>query len=396
MTRHRYEFISDLSKLHHLKLLRDLSVVFSRYHLEAVDWPTPYELAREGYRAIVCHDIDGMDESWSIALVFKLGRERKAIWHTVARVDYVLIDPSSKATFDRVSNAIRALYQYVLRRSKASIDDVMVSMDSQLNPAIALKLEDVLAAEGFARMPKSGSWSKRIRSISRESGRDAATVPLPRVGRSSFAGIRPLTQSTIPPIAVSPGEVVRFIGRVKPNSKQHRAILAFCRLHPDWMDPPIDRRLTYMQTLFTRDGGDIDKYVASLIEDAHFIVGLDGHGRISSFMAVIIGYSAPSLFSEGEYVAPDHVVFVPTVVCDSKGGGRWTREGLNQALAAYKMLIRVLGLRENKGRFDIIGSLVASRDIHANLLDALGFGKRSSFSNAPDYPFTSDFYALRI
>ena len=50
----RYELISDLKKINHLRSLRDLVVNFSRYHVIDMQVPTAYGLADSGYKALVC------------------------------------------------------------------------------------------------------------------------------------------------------------------------------------------------------------------------------------------------------------------------------------------------------------------------------------------------------
>jgi hypothetical protein len=163
------------------------------------------------------------------------------------------------------------------------------------------------------------------------------------------------------------------------------------------MEPPISERLTYMQSLFTGEQGDVKKYVDSLIDDAHFIVSIDDKGRISSFMAFIVGYSVPALFSRTDmYASPEKTIFLPTLVCESRSKAVWTKNGFQQALSLYKMLFLVLNINGNKTRFNTLGAMVSSNSLHAHLLDAIGFAKRASFSNAPAYSYNSDFYAKDI
>ena len=150
-----------------------------------------------------------------------------------------------------------------------------------------------------------------------------------------------------------------------------------------------------MQSLFAGDGGDVGKYVGSLISDAHFIMGLDDRGRVSSFMAFIVGYSAPSLLDPDEFIPADEIVFVPIVMCDSLDG-QWTKKGFHQALSFYKILIEILKSPINANKFKIIGSMVESDGLNARMLDAIGFGKSAEYSNYPTHPYTTDFYALHI
>jgi hypothetical protein len=371
-----------------------------------VNYPTPYGIASDGYKALVCKNIDGQNEFWSIAFLFRIGKEKKNPSHTVVSIDYVLIDPSSRITFSRLSTCIRLMSQYVLkknaamdkrRKNKTKTIDLMISMDSQLNPIIAKHIENALINEGLRRNSSGKALIKRIKSVDENTGKDSIAMPLPNVGKANVKGMRPLVQSTIQPIPIKTGGTVRFIGRIEHGSKQYLALIAFCRKYSNWLEPPITERLTYMQSLFTGEQGDVVKYVDSLIEDAHFVVSVDDSGHIRSFMAFVVGYSVPALFTgTNDYSSPERTIFVPTLVCEAKSRGVWTKNGFQQALNMYKMLFSVLGMRENKRRFNTMGAMVSSSSLHAHLLDAIGFAKRASFSNAPAHHYTSDFYAKDI
>lgn len=396
----RYELISDLKKINHLRSLRDLVINFSRYHIADLQAPTAFGLADSGYKALVCSEISTTAENWKIAFMFRVGREKKAIWHTVVSVDYILIDPSSRITFTKISNCVRLISQFALKHLKASCVDLLVNLDSQLNPAVKQHVVEALVNEGMVRAADGRSCAKRLRSIDAATGKDTVSLPLPRVSRGQVRGMRPKVQSTIKAQKTKIGETIRFVGRIQPGSQQHQAILAMCAKHPNWLEPPMDARVSYMQTLFTSEPGDVRKWVASLVEDAHFIVSVDQTGRVSSFMAFIVGYSAPALMTEGGtwaapggYNDPERTLFVPAVVCRSRGHGVWTKDGFQQAMALWRMLFTVLAEPGNSGMFDVVAAQVDDGGLHSFLLDALGFAKKASFSNLPYHSKATDLYA---
>ena len=396
----RYELVSDLKKINHLRSLRDLVLNFSRYHIVDIQTPTAFGLADSGYKALVCNEIDATDETWKIAFMFRIGREKKAIWHTVVSVDYILIDPSSRITFTKISNCVRLISQFALKHLRASCVDLLVNLDSQLNPVVKQHIVEALVNEGMTRSADGKSCAKRLRSIDASTGRDTVSLPLPRVSRSQVKGMRPKVQSTIRAQKTKIGETIRFVGRIQPGSQQHKAILALCAKHPNWLEPPMDARVSYMQTLFTNEPGDVRKWVASLVEDAHFIVSVDDAGRVSSFMAFIVGYSTPALMTgegswsaPGDYTDPERTLFVPAVVCKARGHGVWSKDGFQQAMALWRMLFTVLAEPGNSGLFDVVAAQVDDGGLHSFLLDALGFAKKASYSNLPYSPKATDLYA---
>lgn len=400
----KYELISDLNKINHLRSLRSLILNFGRYHIEDVEIPTAAGLAESGYRALVCSETTIDDTTWKIAFMFRIGREKKAIWHTVVCVDYVLIDPSSRVTFSKVSNCVRLLSQFVLKRLKASCVDLLVNLDSQLNPSVKKHIADALINEGLTMSADGRSCARRLRSIDEESGKDRAQLPLPRVSKSQVSGMRPLVQSTLKTIRTQSGERVKFVGRIRPGSRQHMAILSFVSKHPNWLDPPVTRRTSYMQSIFTDSPGDVRRWVSSLIEDAHFIVSVDKTGKISSFLAFVVGWSSPAIMSgdgggwasPGEYVNPERTVFVPALVCKSRGHGIWSKAGFAQALQMWRVLMAVLAEPDNASRFDLVGVQTSEGDLHSHLLDAMGFSCKATFSNLPYYSRKTAYYSKSL
>lgn len=399
--RARYELIVDLSRIGNLRRLRDLTDAFTRYHLEDVGLPDARDIASTGYRAVVCSEMDSHGaERWTTGFMFRVGRERRARWHTVVSIDYVLVDPSSKETFTRMASCLRLLSQFVLKRSKASVVDLVVNVESQLNPVVRNRIVDVLKNEGMhTRHGDSGLFVKRIRSVDKN-GVDSAMTALPNVDPRNVRGMRPLVQSTIQPQYSPIGDRIQFIGRIKRGGAQHRAILGFCKRHPDWISPPLTERLTYMQSLFTGKPGDVARYVDSIIEDAHFIIGLDSKGRLSSFMAFILGYSIPALgnTSPNTYVSPENTVFIPTVMCKSstRETGRWTKVGFQQALSLYKMLFTIISSPSLTTPVELVGVMTTSNGLHPHLLDAIGMKKTASYENTPAQRYTTDYYARML
>lgn len=368
--------------------------------MEDIQIPTAQMLAMGGYKAVVCTEIDDTGERWTVGFMFRIGREKKAIWHTVVSVDYVLLDPKSHETFSKMATCIRLLSQFVLKRSKASVVDLIVNTDTQLNPVMTNRINDVLVNEGLSTPEPDGTlYAKRIRSVDSKTGRDSAMLPLPNVNPRDVRGMRPLVQSTIKPQKAATGDTVRFIGRIKKNSKQYQAILNFCTARADWIDPSMNERLTYMQSLFTGKPGDIRRYVDSIVEDAHFIVALDSKGRLSAFMAFIVGYSVPALSGKtSAYVSPESTAFVPLLLCKSSkhGRGQWTKIGFQQALSLYKMLFTLLAQPDLVTPIELVGVMTTDTGLHPHLLEAIGFDKSAEFSNAPAHICNTEFYARPI
>lgn len=390
----RYSFISDLSKVHHMRLLDDLVTAHSRYNLESVNIPTAFGLADEGYKAVVCESMTPTDERWTIALLFKIGREKRAIWHTVVSVDYVVVNPTNRRTFAKVQTMLRLLSQYVLKKSKASVVDLLVRLNSQLNPNIFSNLEDCMLNEGLQKQGEALAYVKRIRSVNKATGRNEANLPLPKVDGRAVRGLNPFVQSTIKPVRAKNGDTVRFVGRIKPGSQPYKAIYSFAKFRSDWLTPPTTERLTYMQTLFNgRNLGSIRRFVDSLVDDAHFIVSIDRGGNVNAFMAFVVGYSAPMLRAAGDvYVRPDRTIFIPCIMAESRRGV-WTRDGFQSVLDLYRYLFSTIMQPGNVERYDLIGAQSTSQSVHSSLLQSLGFALTASFSNAPAHPYNTEFYA---
>lgn len=117
-------------------------------------------------------------------------------------------------------------------------------------------------------------------------------------------------------------------------------------------------------------------------------------------MAFIVGYSTPALMTgegswsaPGDYNDPERTLFVPAVVCKSRGHGVWSKDGFQQAMALWRMLFTVLAEPGNSGLFDVVAAQVDDGGLHSFLLDALGFAKKASFSNLPYSPKATDLYA---
>ena len=396
----RYEIVSDLNSITRLKPLRDLIWRYERYHSTPSDVPSAAGLAQSGYRALVYEELTDDDEYWRIALLFRIGREKKTLWHTVIGIDYVIIDPSSRITFTKLSSCIRILSQFALKHLKASCVDMIIRLDNQSNKSIQRYLANALINEGLKESER-GSWSyvKRLRAIN-SGGHNTISLPLPNVKKGSVKGIRPLVQKTIKPQRTRNGEKVIFVGRIKQNSPQHRSILNFCAKHSDWLNPPMSDRTSYMQTSF-KGAGDVRSYVNSIIQDAHFIITLDDKSMMTGFMAFIVGYSIPyvSTLDRGGFrdpstiVSPERTIFVPTLMCRSLKNAHWTREGFQQALSLWRMLFTILGADQNKGKYDCIGAMLDDGSLHAKILETLGFSCRAKLSNLPWHARSTAIYS---
>lgn len=397
----RYELISDLNVISRLRPLRDLIWQYSRYHAKPADIPTASGLAQSGYRALVYEELTEDDEYWRIALLFRIGREKKALWHTIISIDYVLIDPSTRITFTKLSSCIRLISQFALKHLKASCIDLLINLDTQSNPAIKRYLTRSFINEGLKESESGSSCAKRLKALD-ENGKNVVSLPLPNVAKSAVKGLNPYVQKTISPQKTNNGEKVIFVGRIK-SSSNHRSILEFCVKHAKWMNPPLTMRSSYMQTTFN-DMGDIRAYVESLIQDAHFIITLDSKNHITGFMAFIVGFSLPylSTMDKGAFtkpsdlVSPERTIYVPAVVCRSVHGGRWTREGFQQALSLWKMLFTIIRNDKNKSNYDLIGSMVDEGGVHSQLLETLGFTRKSVLSNLPWHARKTSIYSRPI
>lgn len=412
--------VLDFDNINDLRSLRGLVRSFNKYHVRDVHTPSLQTLTSGRYKALVYSMMTPTGNDWKIAFLFRVGRDRNAIWHTVIAVDYVLIDPSSRMTFTQVGSFVRIISQYVLKKlTKASCVDLLINLDNQLNPHVQHLLVDALKSEGMTMNESRTKCVKRLRDVDVQTGVDRVGLPLPDIDPSRVRGMMNLeVQSTVAPLESNDGSRVQFVSKIKHGSKQHRAILTFCLKHPDWVYPAMDKRTSYMETLFTNEPGDIPRWVDSLVEDAHFIVIVNSKGTIQSFMAFVAGYSLPSIatwssnrrenLGEGYYIAADRTIFVPVVVCEcnmhtsNKGTGRkgkpgiWSRTGFQQALALWKMLLTVLADPRNRRKFSMIAAQTSWGSLHANLLDALGFSVRARFSNLPYYAEDTALFARMI
>lgn len=395
----RYELVSDLNSVSRLLPLKKLIWAYGRYHAKPTEVPTADGLAQSGYRALVYEELTERDESWRIALLFRIGREKKSVWHTVVSIDYVLIDPSARITFTKLSSCVRLLSQFSLKHLKASCIDILINLENQSNPALKKYLQRAFINEGMTVSNDGSSCAKRLRDVD-DDGKNTVNLPLPNVVKSEVKGLRPAVQSTIKSQNTKDGERVIFVGRIPKGSKNHKLILSFCKKHDGWMNPKLSDRTSYMQTTFTGEG-NVNAYVESLVQDAHFIIVLDADKRMTGFMAFIAGYSMSSIsnmqkggFSNpSKYVSPERVIYVPAIVCDSRFGGLWTKKGLQQAVSLWKMLFTIVSDKKNRNEYELIGSIVGKDSVHAHLLEALGFTCKSTMSNLPWHARASSIYA---
>lgn len=403
--------VSDMNgSLNNLRCLRNLLRSFNRYHIRDMETPSMVTLTNGRYRALVYSELTPTGTDWKIAFLFRTGRDRGNKGHAVVSVDHVLVDPSSRMTFVQVGKFVRLISQYVIKKLNMPVIDLIIHLDDQLNPHVRSLIINALKSEGMSISVDETTCTKRIKDIDPVTGQNRVGMPLPSLNPREVRGMTPMVASSVRPVKVGDNDVVQFASHIKPGSRQHKALLKFCLEHRDWVYPSMNVRTSYMETLFTKERGDIPRWVDSLVADAQFIVIVDSKGRIRSFMAFIPGYSIPSIttwtgggadFVDGYYINPERTVFVPVIVCECmerKGSkpGQWTRIGLQQALAMWKMLLTVLSDPANHRKFDAIAAQTMSGGFHAHLLDALGMGCRAKFSNLPYYPEDTAIFARMV
>lgn len=384
----KFTLVKDLSKVYYMRHLRDLLHSFSAYHIEAIPVPNVYALARDGYKAIVCSELnmDTGEYCWKSALLFRIVRERRAIWHTVVQVDYIAVDPARTHAFTSLSTSIRILSQFVSRQSKASRLDVMIRLDSQLNSTIYLHTRRKLLMEGLRDIGDGMIYMKRLRDIDPVTHKNNISLPLINANGARIEGMRPRVQSTILPKRRRNGGLLKFIGRVRPNSREYDDIVEFCARNASWEMPSLDDRVSYMQSSFPVElKGDVHDYVDSLVNDAQFLELTNPSGHIVALLAMVAGYSTPATTpNDGRWVDPERVVFVPLVMCQSGSRRRWTKTGFMQAQELYREMFSILQSESNESRYDMVVCSVPAGSINAGLLRAVGFTKSASFPASVD------------
>lgn len=398
--RERFTLVTDLSKIYYLRKMRDLLHVFSAYHVDPVPIPSAWTLAADGYKAVVCseYDVKARTMSWKSALIFRIVRERRSIWHTMIQVDYVAIDPSMDHPFSSMGDSIRMLAQYVGKRSKAARLDLLVNLDTQMNASIYLHARRSLLMEGLTELDGGLMFMKRLRDINPETGRNTVISPLPAVKQSQVTGMRPRVQSSILPKRRANGGLLSFIGRVHPHSRDYDTILSFCSRHADWEHPRLDARVSYMQSYFppgtSQDAGE---YVDSLCRDAQFLRLSNPKGDMVALLAMVAGYSTPaSTPADRDWVDPERVVFVPLVMCQSGVHRKWTRTGFVQAQELYNEMFSILQSEDNAGRYDIVSCLAAEGSIHAALLRTVGFTRMATMRSSADDDSMISYYTMGL
>lgn len=393
----KYTLVKDLSKIHHMRRLRDLMHVFSSYHLEDIPVPNVYSLIDDGYRAVVCSEtnLTTGETIWKSAILFRIVRERRAIWHTVATVDYCIMDPSKKGAFSSMSTSLRMLSQFVARQSKASRLDIVVRLDTQMNATMYLHARRKLLMEGLQDLGDGFSFMKRLRDIDPETGKNRVMAPLPYLDDADVEGMHPLVQSSILPKRRRNGGLLTFVGRVKRSSAEYGRILGFCTDNADWVHPSLNDRVSYMQSVFPPDGGNVKDYVDSLAADAQFLKLTNPKGHVVALMAAIAGYSTPaSTPKDSNWIDPERVVFVPLVMCQSGSHGKLTRAGFMQMQELYKELFSILQSDGNKDRYDMVAVMVEEGSVHAGLLRTVGFARTATFLT--ENGETLSYYAMML
>lgn len=397
--REKYTLVKDLSKIYYMRHLRDLIHNFSSYHLENIPIPNVYSLIDDNYKAIVCseYNLDTGETHWKSAVLFRIVRERRAIWHTITTVDYCIIDPSRKKAFSSMSTSLRMLAQFVEKSSKASRLDMVVRLDTQMNATMYLHARRKLMMEGLQDLGDGFSFMKRLRDIDPKTGKNRVISPLPYIDKTTdVEGMHPLLQSAIMPKRRSNGGLLSFIGRVKRYSNEYNRIYDFCERNADWEHPSLNNRVSYMQSVFPPDKGNIKDYVDSLVADAQFLKLTNPRGGIVALMAAIAGYSTPaSTPKDANWINPERVIFIPLVMCQNGQRRKLTKTGFMQMQELYKEMFAILQSDENKDRYDMLAVMVQEGSVHAGLLRTVGFTRTATFQTE-DGSETLSYYAIML
>lgn len=397
----QFILVQSLSNTYYLRKLDQLLHVFSAYHIDPLPIPSVWSLAKSGYKAVVCAEYDKEHgrSAWKSALIFRIVRERRAIWHTIIQVDYVAIDPSRPQPFSSMGDSLRILSQYVEKRSRAMRLDLLVSLDAQMNASIFLHARRSLLMEGLMEMPEGMMFMKRLRDIDPKTGRNSVLSPLPKMSHSAVMGMDAKVQSSIMPRRRSNGGLLTFIGRVRKSGADYEDILSFCSKHAQWEHPRLDSRVSYMQSYYPSDviADDARDYVDSLCRDAQFLKLSNPKGDTVALLSMVAGYSTPALTpSDKEWVDPERVVFVPLLMCQTGEHRKWTRTGFAQAQELYNEMFSILQSEDNEGRYDIVSCMVAEGTVHAALLRKVGFSRISTVRTSGDDDTVISYYTIRI
>lgn len=395
----KYTLVKDLSKIYYMRHLRDLIHNFSSYHLENIPIPNVYSLIDDNYKAIVCseYNLDTGETHWKSAILFRIVRERRAIWHTITTVDYCIIDPSRKKAFSSMSTSLRMLAQFVEKSSKASRLDMVVRLDTQMNATMYLHARRKLMMEGLQDLGDGFSFMKRLRDIDPKTGKNRVIAPLPYVDKTTdIEGMHPLVQSAILPKRRSNGGLLTFVGRVKRYSNEYNRIYDFCERNADWEHPSLNNRVSYMQSVFPPNKGNIKDYVDSLVADAQFLKLTNPRGNTVALMAAIAGYSTPaSTPKDANWINPERVIFIPLVMCQNGQRRKLTKAGFMQMQELYKEMFSILQSDENKDRYDMLAVMVQEGSVHAGLLRTVGFTRTATFQTE-DGSETLSYYAIML
>lgn len=401
-SKEQFILVQSLSNTYYLRKLDQLLHIFSAYHVDPLPIPSVWSLAKSGYKAVVCaeYDKERGETVWKSALMFRIVRERRAIWHTIIQVDYVAIDPSRTTPFSSMGDSLRILSQYVEKRSRAMRLDLMVSLDTQMNASIFLHARRSLLMEGLMELDGDGmTFMKRLRDIDPKTGRNSVLSPLPAMDRSAVTGMTPKVQSSIMPRRRANGGLLTFIGRVRKSGSDYKDILSFCSKHAQWEHPRLDSRVSYMQSYFPSDvvADDARDYVDSLCRDAQFLKLSNPKGDTVALLSMVAGYSTPALTpSDKDWVDPERVVFVPLLMCQTGEHRKWTRTGFIQAQELYNEMFSILQSDDNEGRYDIVSCMVAEGTVHAALLRKVGFSRISTVRTSGDDDTVISYYTIRI
>ena len=208
--------------------------------------------------------------------------------------------------------------------------------------------------------------------------------------------MHPLVQSAILPKRRQNGGLLTFVGRVKRYGNEYNKIFDFCDRNAEWEHPSLADRVSYMQSCFPPNKGNIKDYVDSLTADAQFLKLTNPKGNIVALMAAIAGYSTPaSTPKDATWISPERVVFIPLVMCQTGSRRKLTRAGFMQMQELYKELFSILQSDENKDRYDMVAVMVEEGSVHAGLLRAVGFTRTATFQTENGGEILS-YYAIML
>lgn len=377
----KFILIKELNKIYYLRRLQTLLHNFSNYQLDQMPVPNAYSLVQEGeneggYKAIVCEEFDEETGTifWKSALLFKIVREKRAVYHTIAKIDYVFFDANKPSIFSSLSLSLKMIAQFILKKSKASMLDLMINTDSGLNATVYLYLRRCLLMENFQPLDDGSIFLRRLRYINPRTGKNEVSLALPRFNKDTkVVGMRVEKQGEI---SKRPnGGKVLFLNKVEYDSDFYKKILDFSVRNSSWASPDLKKRVSYMQTHFNTEG-DVKSFVDSLVNDCRFLILTNPKtNNITSFMPVSLGFSIPC-FTSDTPVVPSEIAFIPLILAQRGDNNRITKIGFMQEQELYKALFDLL----KDSNIKLVATLVKEDSVDAALLRLVHFQRAYTFS----------------